>query len=60
MRHMAAEGQSDKVITDMEVQVKQRGGNEFLHAEKMALTDIRWHLLNIYRDQRVGVRTVRQ
>ena len=37
---MAAEGQSDKMASDMEVQMKQRGVAEFLHVEKMAPTDI--------------------
>jgi len=57
---MAAEGQSDKIACDMEVQMKQRCGIEFLHMEKTAPTDIHWCLLNIYRDQPVDVDTVRQ
>ena len=35
---MAAEGQSDKKAPDMEVQMNQRCGTEFLHEEKIALT----------------------
>jgi len=31
---MAAEGQSDKVASDMEVQMKQRDGIKFLHKQK--------------------------
>jgi len=31
---MAAEGQSDKMVSDMEVQMKQSYVIEFLHAEK--------------------------
>jgi len=30
---MAAEGQSDKMASDMEVQIKQRGRTEFLHVK---------------------------
>ena len=40
--------------------VKQRGGNEFLHVEKMVPTDIHHCLLNIYGDQPVDVSRVRQ
>jgi len=40
MEQTAAEGQSDKVASDMEVCMKQRRGSEFLHAEKMAPIDI--------------------
>ena len=40
MRQMAAEGQSDRMVSDMEVCKKQRGGIEFLHVEEMVLTDI--------------------
>ena len=50
---MAAEGQSDKMVCDMEVRVKQRCVTEFLHAETMALNDIHQCLLNIYGDQTV-------
>jgi len=32
---MAAEGQCDKVVSDMEVQMKQKCGIEFLHVEKL-------------------------
>ena len=31
---MAAEGQSDKMVSDMEVCMKQRCGTELFHAEK--------------------------
>jgi len=37
---MAAEGQSDKMASDMEVHIKQRCGIEFLHVEKVAPTNI--------------------
>ena len=33
---MEAEGQCDQIVSDMEVHMKQRGGNEFLHVEKLA------------------------
>ena len=60
MWQMAAEGQSDKMASDMEVCMKQRCVIEFLHAEK---NGTHWHslisLLSIYRDQTVGVSTVR-
>ena len=56
---MAAEGQSDKMASDMEVQMKQRCVTEFLHAEKMAPIDIHRHLLNIFEDQTVNMSAVR-
>ena len=34
VQQMAAEGQSDKMASDMEMQMKQRCGVEFLRAEK--------------------------
>jgi hypothetical protein len=40
MRQMAVEGQSDKMVSDMEVRMKQRCVIEFLHAEKTAPNDI--------------------
>ena len=40
MQQMAAEGQSDKMTSDMEEHLKQRCVTEFLHVEKMAPTDI--------------------
>ena len=36
MRQMAAEAQSDKMASDMEVLMKQGCVTEFLHVEKMA------------------------
>ena len=59
MWQMAAEKQLDRVASNMEVCLKQRCGTEFFHAEKMALTDIHWRLLNIYGDQTVDASTVR-
>jgi len=57
---MTAEGQSDRMASDMEVRMKQRCVIESLHAEKIAPNDIHRRLLNIYRDQTVDVSTVRQ
>jgi len=57
---LAAQGQSDKMASDMEVCRRQRCVTEFLHAEKMAPIDIQWHLLNVDGDQTVDVSTVRQ
>jgi len=37
---MAAEGQPDRMVSDMEVHMKQKCITEFLHAEKTAPTDI--------------------
>ena len=54
---MTAEGQSDKMASDMEVHMKQRCVIEFLHVEKIAPNDIHRCLLNIYRDQIVDVST---
>ena len=54
---MAAEGRSDRMTSDMEVCMKQRGVTEFLHTDKMAPTDIHGCLLNGYGDQMVGVST---
>jgi len=34
MQQTTAEGQSDRMASDMEVQMKQRCGTEFLHAKK--------------------------
>jgi len=48
---MAAEGQSDRMVSDMGVYIKQRGGVEFLHAETVAPIDIHWCFLNVYGDQ---------
>ena len=52
---MAAEGHSDAMAPDVEMQMKQRCGTEILHADNMAPSDIHRHLLNIYGDQAVDV-----
>ena len=57
---MAVEGHSDKMMSDMEVWVKQKRGTEFLHEETVAPTNIQWFLLSIYGHQTVGVSTMRQ
>ena len=57
---MAAEGQSDSMVSDMEACRKKRGAIEFLHVEKMAPIDIHQHLLNVYREQTVDVSIDRQ
>ena len=59
-RWQTAEGQSDRMASDMEVQMKQKCATEFLHVEKMAAIHIHWCLLNVYGDQRVDVSTVRR
>ena len=56
VKQMATEGQNDK----MEVRMKQRCVTEFLHAEKLAPTDIHQCLLNVSGDQTVDVSTVRR
>ena len=43
---MAAEGQTDKIASDMEMQMKQRCVIEFLRLEKIAPTDIHQQWLN--------------
>ena len=57
---MAAERQSDRMASEMEVCMKQRRGIEFLYDEEMAHTNIHLHLLNVYGDQAADARTVRQ
>ena len=56
---MAAEEQSDRWVSDIEVHVKQKCATEFLHEEKMALTDMHQCLLNVYGDQTGDVSVVR-
>ena len=58
VRQMAAE--SDKMVSDVKVQMKQRGGIEFFHAENIASIDIHQYLWNVYGNQTVNVSTVRQ
>jgi len=57
---MAAEWQSDTMVSDVEVQMKEKCGIVYLHAEKMApLTFI--NACSMFRETKtVGVSTVRQ
>ena len=57
---MAAEDQSDRMSSDMKVQMKQRYVIECFHSEKIVPTDICLHLLSISGDQTVDVSTARQ
>ena len=54
---MAAEGQSDKMASDLEVRTRQKSIVEFLSVGKIAPIDIHLCLLNTYRDQTVDVST---
>ena len=54
---MAAEGQSDKMASEVEVRVKRRVVLEFLRAGKMAPIDFHQCLLNVSGDQTVDVST---
>jgi len=55
---MTAEGPPEKMVSDMEMSMKQRCVTEFLHAEKVAAIDFLKHLLNIYGAQGVDVSTL--
>ena len=57
---MAAEGQSDRMASNMEEHGKQRHATEFLRVEKMALVDSHRSLLNTDEDHLVDMSTVRQ
>ena len=57
---MAAEEQSDKMASDIEVHMKQSYVSEFLHTENTALTDIHRCLPNVYGDQTVDMNAMRQ
>ena len=46
---MAAEEQSDKVVSDMEVWMKQSFVTEILHMEKIAPTDVSTHAECLWR-----------
>jgi hypothetical protein len=50
VQQMSAEGQSDKMTSDMEVCMKQRSVTESLYAEKIAPSGIHQCLLNVYRE----------
>jgi len=55
VQQITAERQSDSMESDMEMCMKQSCGTIFLHAEKMAPTDIHQCLLNIDGNLAVGV-----
>ena len=57
VRQIAAEGQSDRMASDMEMWMEQRYDIEFLHVEKMAPTNMHQHLLNASGGQTVYVST---
>ena len=57
---MAAERQSDRMVSDTEVHMKQRSVNALLPVEKMVPTDIHQCLLNISGKQTEDLSTVRQ
>jgi len=59
VRQVAAEGQSDKMASDVEEQVKQMCVFEFLRMEKLVPTDIHCCFLNVYKEN-VYVSTLRQ
>ena len=46
------------MASDMEVRTKQRRAIDFLHAEKIAPSDIHRRLSNVYGDQTVDVSTL--
>ena len=58
--HVVTEGQSDRMVSDMEVWMKQRGVMELFHGEKTASIHIHGCFLKVYRDQTVDVSTGRQ
>jgi len=57
---MAAEGQLDKMTSDMEVHMKQNCVTEFLHIKKWPSLTFSQCLLKAYRDQKMDMSTVRQ
>ena len=48
------------MVSDMKVQMKQKGVTEFLQVEKMAPVSLHQCLLNVFGDQTVDVSAVRQ
>jgi len=54
---MAAEGQSDKMVSDMKMHMKQKCVTEFLYADKM--DPLTFLTLNSHGDQIVDVSMVR-
>ena len=58
IQHVVVEGQSDEIVSDMEVYMKQMCVIELLHVEKFVPIDTHQYLLNVYGDQAVDVSTV--
>ena len=56
---MAAEGQSDKMASDMEIRIAAKVCDWIPPCRKIAPTDIHRCLLNVYREQAVDISTVR-
>ena len=48
------------MVSDMKVQMKQKGVTEFLQVEKMAPVSLHQCLLNVFGDQTVDVSMMRQ
>lgn len=59
MQQLAPEGQTDRMISDVEVQMKHKCVTEFLHMKKTASVCIHRCLLNVYGDQTMGISIVR-
>jgi len=59
VQQTAAEGQSVKMMSNMEMWMKQRSVIEFFHAVKMTPIDNHWCSWNTFGDQTVDVSTVR-
>lgn len=57
---MAEKEQSDILVPDVKVYVKQRSVIEFFHEEKITPIDIHILLLHVYGNQTVYVSTVAQ
>ena len=57
---MAAEGQSDKMASGMEMNTKWRCVTGFLNVEIVTTTDIHQCLLNLYEDQIVDVNSLKR
>ena len=56
---MAADGQSDRMVSEVGVHVDQSGVIELLRVEEMAPSDIQQALMSVSGDQSVDVSTVR-
>ena len=47
VQQIAAEGQSDWMVCDMEVNMRRRCDTEFSHVEKIGPIDIHWLLVDV-------------